>query len=434
MKILLVGNGAREHIIGEKLKASPRCTELVVYGSKVNPGLKALASVYHVGDLADMKALQEFAAQQRPDFAFVGPDNPIADGAADVLELIGIPAVAPKQALARIESSKGFARELLQKHHVPGSPQFKVFESDEGLEAFAEMLGTFVVKADGLTGGKGVQVMGDHFMTVSEGVAYARECLKHDGRVVLEEKLTGVEFSLMSFVDGKTVVDMPPIQDHKRAYEGDTGPNTGGMGTYSFAGNLPFLMPEDLVKAHQINVAAVQALQQETGGTYRGILYGGFMAVRDGVRLIEFNARFGDPEAMNALSVLETDFVEVCEAMLRGTLDQIDVSFAPLCTVCKYVVPEGYPGKPKKGEHFKLKPLPKGVKAYFASVDEDHEGLVMSGSRAMAMVGVAKSIEAAEALAQKGVECAEGPVFYRSDIGTRPLIEKRVALMRQLRT
>ncbi len=433
MKILLIGNGAREHAMAEALKKSPKCDELLVYASAVNPGIRDMASVYHVGDLKDMKAIQEFVDENKPDFVVVGPENPLADGVVDILSLIGIPSASPTKKMAQLESSKSFTRELLQKYNVPGGPKFKTFTSTEGMMKFANELGQIVVKADGLQGGKGVQVHGDHFETLEDGVLYAKECVERDGKVVIEEKFVGQEFSLMSFVDGENVVDMPPIQDHKRAFEGETGPNTGGMGTYNYSENLPFLTEQDLKDAHEINVQTAKALKEELGEPYKGVLYGGFIAVKDGVRLIEYNVRLGDPEAMNALPLLETDFVDICQAMIKGNLDELDIKFAKKATVCKYAVPKGYPTDPVKGERIKIGPIPDGVKVFYAAVNEVDGELVMTGSRAVAFVGIADTIEEAEKLAQQAVESVEGPIFYRKDIGTQPLIQKRIEMMNDLR-
>ncbi len=433
MKILLVGNGAREHIIGEKLKASSKCDELIVFANKVNPGLAALASVYHVGDLTDMDAISAFAKENQPDFAVIGPDNVIADGAVDALEQVGVKSASPSQECAQLESSKAFTRDLLNKYDIPGNPLFKVFTDEEGLMDYAEELGTIVVKADGLHGGKGVQVQGDHFDTLEAGIEFAKEAIKTDGRVVIEEKLIGQEFSLMSFVDGENVVDMPAIQDHKRAYEGDKGPNTGGMGTYSYAENLPFLKESDLSAAHEMTVRVAAAIKEELGEPFVGIMYGGFIAVKNGVRLIEYNARFGDPEAMNALTLLKSDLVDICMAQIEGALDQLTIEFEKKATVCKYVVPEGYPASPVKGEHVELGELPEGVDMYYASVSEEDGKLLMSTSRALAFVAKADTIEEAEKLAQTAVENVKGPVFFRKDIGTQELIQKRIDMMQELR-
>ncbi len=354
---------------------------------------------------------------------------------ADALEAAGFACVAPLKSLARLESSKSFTRDLVAKYEIMGNPLFRVFTSIEGLVTYIRdvLHESYVVKADGLMGGKGVQVSGEHLKTIDEGVAFAEACIAKFGRVVIEEKLEGEEFSLMSFVDGETALSMPAVQDHKRAHEGDTGPNTGGMGTYSDAdGSLPFFTSSDIEEAEAITRAVLKALGEETGLVYRGIMYGGFMATRNGVRLIEYNARFGDPEAMNVLPLLKTDFIEVCEAMLQGRLHDLNLEFEPMATVVKYVVPEGYPEKSASGR-IEVSPLPEGVRLYYSSVNQGAEGLELSSSRAVALVGIAPSLAEAERLAEMGVGCVKGPVFHRRDIGTAALIQKRVEHMKQLR-
>lgn len=432
MKILLIGSGAREHIIAKKLTESPQKPEIIVFGSSLNPGIEKLVHIYHVGDLMDNGAIVDFAAENKPDFAVVGPEAPIANGVVDELMKINIPSASPTQKMGQLESSKGFTRELLLKHHIEGNPRFQVFTSENGLMAFAQDLGEIVVKADGLHGGKGVLVQGDHFKTLEEGVAEALKFIASDGQVVIEEKLVGQEFSLMSFVDGEHVVDMPTIQDHKRAFEGDTGPNTGGMGTYSTPPQLPFLKPEDVQAAHDITVKVAQAMQMELGDPFIGIMYGGFMITKNGVRLIEYNARFGDPEAMNALTLLETDLVDIFKAQIDGTLDQLDIKFKTQATVCKYVVPKGYPTTPVKGERIELGNIPTGVDYYFASVDQVEDDLVMLGSRTMAFIAAADTTDEAEELVEKAITNIKGPVFHRKDIGTKELIQKRVEMMEEL--
>ncbi|MEK7085899.1 MAG: phosphoribosylglycinamide synthetase C domain-containing protein, partial [Patescibacteria group bacterium] len=263
------------------------------------------------------------------------------------------------------------------------------------------------------------------------------------------EKLIGQEFSLMSFCDGRHTAGMPIVQDHKRAYDGDRGPNTGGMGTYSdFNHSLPFLRDSDIEEAQSITRQVAQALFKETGAYFKGVMYGGFIAVKDGVRLIEYNALFGDPEAMNVLPIMETNFADVCEAIIRGELKGMKVEFANKATVCKYVVPEGYPDNPVKGVKIEIGSDRGGhthdtghadssasgvLKTYFASVDQRDDGLYLAGSRAVAMVGIADNLAEAEKLAQAGVEYVKGPVFYRRDIGTKELIQKRVEMMSYLR-
>lgn len=435
-KILLVGNGAREHVIAEALKKSPQDVSLIAYGKAKNPGIAKLADRYEIGPLDEFDQLKKLAVEEGVDFAVVGPDDPIADGCVDALLEVEVRSMAPLQTVARLESSKSFTRDLCAKYKIPGNPKFKVFHKPEGLKEFMEneLEGEYVVKADGLMGGKGVKVSGEHLSTIGEGVNFATDCIRTFNRVVVEEKFVGEEFSLMCFCDGKTIIPMPAIQDHKRAHNGDTGPNTGGMGTYSDANHLlPFIKPEDVAKAIEITQRTAKALFDETGCEFKGIMYGGFIATKNGIGLIEFNARFGDPEAMNALPILKSDFVTLCEHVIDGTLHMYDAKFEHQATVCKYVVPEGYPENPVKGEKIEVGEVPEGVKLYYASVDERDDGIYMSGSRALAFVGIADTISEAEKIAASALSSVSGQVFYRDDIGTDALIQKRVDHMRELR-
>ena len=258
--------------------------------------------------------------------------------------------------------------------------------------------------------------------------------MNNNGEFVIEEKFTGEEFSLMSFCDGETLKHMPVVQDHKRAYEGDSGPNTGGMGTYSDANHsLPFLSVDELSQAHDINIKTANAVKDKLGEGYKGILYGGFMATANGVKLIEYNARFGDPEAMNVLSLLESDFIEICNGITGGTLDNIDVQFLKKATVCKYAVPEGYPNNPVKGEPIEVSGNSNPDGLFYASVDFKGASLVETGSRTVAILGIADTIVAAEKIAEKDVSAIAGPLFHRTDIGTDEVIQKRIDHMKSLR-
>jgi phosphoribosylamine---glycine ligase len=432
-KVLLIGSGAREHAIGETLKRGG--AQVYTYGKARNPGLLGISEGYEVGLLEDKEHIEKYALSVKPDFAFVGPDDPIADGVADLLLDIEIHSVAPLQTVARLESSKSFTRDLVEKYKIPGNPLFKVFYDENGLESFIkELNGDYVVKADGLMAGKGVKLSGEHLPDEKSGIAWAKECLKSGGRVVIEEKLVGQEFSLMSFCDGIHTAEMPAVQDHKRAFDGDKGPNTGGMGTYSDADHLlPFLTKKDVDDAREITIQTAAALEKETGVYFKGIMYGGFIVTKNGVKLIEYNARFGDPEAMNVLPLLNTNFVHVCEAVIKGDLHNLPIEFAHKATVLKYIVPEGYPDNPKKGEKIEVGVIPPNVKTYYSSVDQTPEGLILSSSRAIAFVGIADNLAEAEKLAESACGSVKGPVFYRKDIGTAELISKRVQMMKELR-
>jgi phosphoribosylamine--glycine ligase len=389
------------------------------------------------GDAARQEILRE-ASEEKADFVIVGPEEPLADGIVNQFAEIGIPCVGPTKTLARLESSKAFTRELLAKHSIPGNPEYKVFSSMAGIgDYLTSLLGDYVVKPDGLTGGKGVKLSGAHLSSIEEAVGYCDELFKAGhARVVLEEKLDGEEFSLQSFCDGTHVIDMVLVQDHKRAGENDTGPNTGGMGSYSCPdGSLPFLLPRHVQEASRINAAVAHALLKETGQKYKGILYGGFMIGPKGLRLLEYNARFGDPETMNVLSILENDFVDVCEAIIEEKLHSLPVSFQKRATVCKYVVPQGYPDNPIKGAQLDLSNLPEegaNFRTYKAAVEERDGHLYMTGSRALACVGIGATLAEAEAVAEQGASSIKGPVFHRKDIGTQPLIQKRIDHMESI--
>lgn len=436
LTVLLIGNGAREHCIAEALTKSGKVT-LASYAKAKNPGIYALSEIYQIGSYTDFSAILEFVKKVKPDFAVIGPDDPISDGVADLLLELKIQPVAPLKTVARLESSKSFTRNLLKKYAIEGNPKFEVFYDKKGIKEFLDSLGgNFVVKADGLMGGKGVKVSGDHLADAAEGEKYAIECINKSGKVVIEEKLIGQEFSLMSFVDGQHVSDMIPVQDHKRAFVGDEGPNTGGMGSYSDKDHLlPFLEKSDLEQAHAITEKVAHALFEETGVLYKGIIYGGFIAVKDGIRVIEYNARFGDPEVMNALPIMKTDFVEVCQAILDSRLDRLNIEFASKATVCKYVVPEGYPDNPSAGKKIIVAPESQSsdLKMYFSSVDQREDGLYLSGSRAIAFVGIGDTLSEAEKLAENACQSVNGPVFHREDVGTKALIEHRIGMMRALR-
>lgn len=431
MHVLLVGNGAREHAIAEAITRSPRKPKLYAYMKANNPGIAALAEKVQLGDYKAFDAVATFAKDV--DFAVIGPEDPLEAGIVDYLEEHGVPCFGPKQDLAQLETSKSFTRELFKKYKIPGAPQFKTCFSESEAREFLEKLGAnYVIKADGLQGGKGVKLSGEHLKNSAEALAYAAECIRKDGRVVIEEKFVGEEFSIMSFCDGRTVKDSQPSQDHKRAFDGDCGPNTGGMGSYSTGRLLPFLTEEDIGQAHEITVRAAKALRDQVGEEYKGIMYGGFMATANGVRLVEYNARFGDPEAMNVLPLLESDFVEACEAVINGNLEDVELRFSEKASVCKYVVPEGYPTNPVKGEKIEIAGTPK-ARVYYASVDKRADGIYMSSSRALAFVGIAPTLAEAEKIAQSDISKVRGRIAYRKDIGTKALVEKRVRHMRELR-
>ena len=435
MNILVIGSGAREHAIVRAVERSPKNKKIFCLGSNVNPGIAELCSDFTVANINHTQTITDYAEKKAADLAIIGPENPLAIGVADALWDVGVKVVGPMKDLAQIETSKAFARDLLTDYNIPGNPKYKTFSSLGGVTEFLNELGeNYVVKFDGLAGGKGVKVSGDHLHSHDDAKVYCQELVEKGGIFVIEEKLIGQEFSLMSFCDGETLKHMPAVQDHKRAYDGDTGPNTGGMGTYSDGDHsLPFLTKNDVNQAHEINIATAKALKNKFGYGYKGVLYGGFIATADGVKLIEYNARFGDPEAMNVLSLLESDFIEICNGITDCRLNQVNVHFKNKATVCKYAVPEGYPDNPVKGEAIDLSNIDNPDTLFYASVDIHNGQLIEAGSRTVAVVGIAETISAAEQIAEKEVSTVGGPLFHRADIGTDVLVQQRVEQMELLR-
>ncbi len=434
-KILVIGSGAREHAIVRALDRSPQEKEIYCLASNMNPGIAELCDEILIGNFNDPDFVVSYAKETGTVLAIIGPENPLANGVADALWEAGVKVVGPTKNLAQLETSKAFTRNLLKEYNIPGGPKYQTFNSMDGVADFLNELGeNYVVKYDGLAGGKGVKVAGEHLHFHDEALVYCQELVNNNGEFVIEEKFTGEEFSLMSFCDGETLKHMPAVQDHKRAYEGDSGPNTGGMGTYSDANHsLPFLSVDEISQAHDINIKTANAVKGKIGEGYKGILYGGFMATANGVKLIEYNARFGDPEAMNVLSLLESDFIDICNGITGGTLDNIDVQFSKKATVCKYAVPEGYPNSPVKGKPIDVSGNCNPDGLFYASVDFKGASLVEAGSRTIAVLGIADTIMAAEKIAEKDVSAIAGPLFHRTDIGTDEVIQKRIDHMKSLR-
>lgn len=436
MKILVIGSGAREHAIAKALDRSPQATSLYCYGTSVNPGINQLTTHYCVGDITDCAAVVSKAKFWGIDLAIIGPEAPLEKGMADALWQGGIPTVGPKKALAQIETSKEFARDLMQKYQIAGLPRYQKFSNLDQLEPFLKELGegNYVIKANGLMGGKGVKVAGEHLNSFAEARAFCQEILAKKQTFIVEEKLIGQEFSFMCFADGNRLIPMPLVQDHKRAYNGDLGPNTGGMGSYSDTNHsLPFLVADEIQKAFAINEAVFQALSTECNEKYIGILYGGFIATKNGIYVIEYNARFGDPEALNVLSILESDFLALCQAMVKGNLTEEQATFYKKATVCKYAVPEGYPDAPIKNFSIDFTKVDCQANLYLASVSQINDQILGIGSRTAAYVGIADTIFAAEQQAEDEISMIEGPLFHRSDIGTEPLIQHRIGEMLRIR-
>lgn len=442
-KILIVGNGAREHAIAEAIARSPQRPMLYAFAKSRNPGIIELAAEYKVGDIDEGEAVGDYAQDSGIDLAVVGPEGPLEAGIVDALVERDIPCASPTKEAAAIETSKLFARELMDKYSVSGRNSWEVFDDPSKAAEFIDSQDEpVVVKPIGLTGGKGVKIVNPQLTgqlkDMEEAKAYASRVIEEgiggSEKVLIERLLVGEEFTLQAFVDGKRVVPTPLVQDNKFAYEGDTGPFTGSMGSFSDSNHLlPFMTATDYYKAITVMEDTVSALGKE-GLDYRGALYGGFILTAEGPKILEFNARWGDPEAMNVLPILEGDFLEICWAMADGDLGRVSFDFQEKATVCKYLAPEGYPTDPVEGKRIEIGDvLGSDALVHFASVDQREDGIYMSRSRALACTGVADRMSEAERIAEDAISKVQGPVFYRKDIGRSELVEKRRKHMRNVR-
>jgi phosphoribosylamine---glycine ligase len=434
MKILVVGTGAREHAICNAVKDA----ELYSIMSNKNPGISRI-SKFQISSEKDIKGVKKFALDNKIDIAIIGPEAPLEMGIVDELQKEGIGCVGPTKAAARIETDKAFMRDLFETHNIGGSIVYKVFDNIKDAGDFIDEFGQeVVVKPIGLTGGKGVKIVGEHLEDGEAAKKYVKEIIENKisgySQVVIEEKLIGEEFTVQAFVDGDRIVPMPAAQDHPHAYEGDQGPITGGMGSYSDKnGLLPFLDKKSYDQSVKIMQDTIKAVKNEVE-PYKGILYGQFMLCKDGPKLVEYNARFGDPEAMNVLPLLETDFVDLCNGIIDGNLKR--ANFESKATVCKYIVPKGYPESGQAGQILDVnesKINEESGLVYYAAVNQKDNKIYTSASRALGLVGIGDSIADAEEICENVTKYVKGEVYHRRDVGTADLIQKRIKHMETIR-
>ena len=435
MKILVVGTGAREHAICKAVKDA----ELYSIMSNKNPGISRI-SKFQISSEKDLKGVKKFSVDNNIDIAIIGPEAPLEMGIVDELQEAGIGCVGPTKEAARIETDKAFMRDFFDIHKIGGSIVYKVFDNLKDTGDFIDEFGQdVVVKPVGLTGGKGVKIVGEHLEDGDAAKKYVKEIIDNKisgyAQVVIEERLIGEEFTIQAFVDGDNVVPMPAAQDHPHAYEGDQGPITGGMGSYSDKnGLLPFLDKKNYDESVKIMQDTVKAVKKEVG-PYKGILYGQFMLCKDGPKLVEYNARFGDPEAMNVLPLLKTDFIEICKGIVDGNLKKAE--FEKKATVCKYIVPKGYPETAKAGQILNVnesKINEEGALVYYAAVNQKDDKIFTSASRALGLVGIGDSIAEAEQICESVTRFVKGDIYHRRDVGTAELIQKRIDHMEKIRS
>ena len=420
MRILVVGGGGREHALVWKLAMSPRVEK--IYCAPGNPGIGEIAECVNIS-ADNIKALCGFAREHNVDLTVVGPEKPLTDGIVNYFTQQGLKVFGPTQEAALLEGSKTFAKELMKKYQVP-TADFAVFSSAaEAKEYIGKQAGGIVVKADGLAAGKGVVVA----QTVEEALAAVDEIMLKrvhgdaGNQVVLEELLLGEEASLLAFTDGTTVIPMVAAQDHKRVGDGDTGPNTGGMGAYAPA---PVVTPELLKQIQDTILQPMIDGMREDGILYQGCLYAGLMITADGPKVIEFNARFGDPETQVVLPLLEGDLVPVLEACIEGTLADCDVRWKNSAAVCVVLAAGGYPAEYRRGDPISglAAATSKDAVVFHAGTALSGEKVVTNGGRVLGVTAVASDIAAAVAKVYPAVEQINFTgMQYRKDIAHRAL-------------
>jgi phosphoribosylamine--glycine ligase len=425
MKVLLIGSGGREHALAWKLAQSPRLTALFV--APGNAGTARLsgssAQVANIPIRADdTTALVDFARREGIHLAVVGPEAPLADGLADAIRAVGIPVFGPSQAAAQIEASKVFAKQFMARHHIP-TGRFAAFHDLEAARKhLSEIDYPVVVKASGLAAGKGVIVPENPAETEAalKRVLTDREFGAAGDEVVLEERLSGPEVSLFAFTDGTSVKATIPSQDHKRVFDGDRGPNTGGMGAYAPVPACPPERTEEIVRT--ILKPAIDGLRAE-GRPFIGVLYGGLMLTEDGPKVIEFNCRYGDPETQVILPLLESDLLEISHACATNALAGVDIRWSAGAAATVVIASEGYPGTYPTG--LPIQGLEKSVPDTFvfhAGTKEQNGEVVTAGGRVLCATGWGKDLRQAIQSAYAAVEPIHfDGMQYRKDIGRRAL-------------
>jgi len=406
--VLVIGSGAREHAIAKAFGASRH--ELCI---AVAPGNAGIAQEFATHELRSVAEIVGYCEENRPEMVFIGPENFLAEGLADELNGLGIPCIGPSQKAARIESSKIFAKELMQKYGIPTASFFFTYDENQAIE-YIEKQGTYplVIKADGLAGGKGVHIVQDKL----QGIQAVKLLMSQTSKgVVIEQYLQGWEVSLFAFSDGEDFCSTVFSQDHKQLYDGDQGPNTGGMGAYAPVPEADFWRQD---VEEQIIDPVLKAMREE-GCPFVGVLYCGLMITSDGPKVVEFNCRLGDPEAQAVLPLLETDFYDLCQAIVNKQVGQLKLSWKPETCVAVVMASRGYPGSFQKGYPIYIDPSLEADICFAGVASKDGE-LVTSGGRVLSVLSLAESKEQARDKVYKELTKIHfQDRYFRKDIGLR---------------
>lgn len=413
MKVLLVGAGGREHALGWKLAASPRGVELISVPG--NPGLAQLGMVVEGVEPEDVGAVAALARIHAVDLVVVGPEGPLAAGLADTVGKLGVPVFGPTRAAARLEASKEFAKTVMDRAAIPTASWASFTDRDSAYSHLASRPGPFVVKADGLAAGKGVLVTG----SLDEARGWVDRCLSGGfggagRRVVIEDYLDGPELSVFAVCSGREAVALEPARDYKRLGDGDTGPNTGGMGSYS---PVPDLAPGVVAEAMTTVVEPLLAQMETDGHPYTGFLYVGLVLTAEGPRVLEFNVRLGDPEAQVLMARLRSDLVDLIEGALAGSL--VEPNWSEQAAVEVVLAAAGYPDAPVKGDRITgLDQVPGDVLVFHAGTARRGDDIVVAGGRVLDVVGMGPDLATARERAYSGAKAISWPgLQYRADVG-----------------
>lgn len=421
MRVLVIGSGGREHALVWKLSQSPLVKK--IYAMPGNPGMQEFAELVDIAT-NNLEQMAEFAIKEKIDLTVVGPEIVLAAGINDVFATKGLKLFGPTKKAAQIESSKAFAKDLMEKYNIP-TAYYKVCNDIESAKAYINEKGApIVVKADGLAAGKGVIVA----MTLAEALDAVEQIMAGDefgtsgSRVVIEEYLEGEEASVLAFTDGKTIVPMVAAQDHKRALDGDKGANTGGMGTYAPAPIMTDVLYKECLE--KVLKPTIKALEQE-GCFYQGCLYAGLMVTKDGIKVIEFNARFGDPETQVVLPLLESDLAQIMLACVEGKLKDVTIDWHNQAAVCVVMASGGYPAEYAKGkviEGLEQANNLSDVTVFHAGTKKESDNIVTAGGRVLGVTAIAKNIAEAQKKAYMAVEKIHfADAHFRKDIAWRAI-------------
>lgn len=418
MDILVIGSGGREHTLVWKLAQSKIVDKIYVVPG--NPGMENVAECIS-GSVEDNEFLVKIAQEKQVGLVVVGPEVPLTNGIVDEMAKVGIPSFGPQKAAAQLEGSKSFSKNIMKKYGIP-TAKYEVFTDAVKAKAYIEAEGApIVIKADGLAAGKGVIVAEtkEQALQAIEDIMCDKTFGSAGNSVVIEEFMVGEEASVLAFTDGDTIIPMIPSQDHKRAYDGDKGPNTGGMGTYAPA---PVITAELMQKVQtEILEPTIKAMKAE-GHEYKGCLYAGLMITSDGPKVVEFNARFGDPETQVVLPLLNSDLGEIMLACTNGTLDKCNITWSDNAAVCVVMSAGGYPAKYRKGDEILgLDEANKNnVLVFHAGTAKKDDKIVTNGGRVLGVVAIGKDIKTAVDKVYQDVKIINfKDVYYRKDIAHR---------------